>query len=55
MGYRELAFTHEALCYREGTGQYPYLEILEILKMMQHADRPLPGAPVVPVWTPPKG
>jgi hypothetical protein len=55
MVYRELAFTHEASCSHEGTRHYPYLEILEILKMMQHADRPPPGTQIAPVWTPPKG
>jgi hypothetical protein len=36
--HRELAFAHKLSCSREGIGQYPYVELLEVLKMMHYAD-----------------
>ena len=31
MAHREFAFAHEAWCSRQGLGQFPYLELLEVV------------------------
>lgn len=53
MEHRELAFTHKAWCSLEGIGQFPYLELFEVLKMVHYADQPLPTT-TAPAWTSPK-
>lgn len=41
-------------CKECHAGQYPYIELLEVLKMVHYADEPLPkDAPEA--WSPPKG
>jgi hypothetical protein len=53
LAHRELAFVHNPTCSREGPGQYPYIELLEVLKMVHYADEPLPkDAPAA--WSPPR-
>lgn len=51
--HRDLAFVHKPSCSREGVGQYPYIELLEVLKMMHFTDQRLSPA-LSPVWLPPK-
>ncbi|WP_311968935.1 hypothetical protein [Pseudomonas baltica] len=51
--HRELAFVHRPTCSSEGPGQYPYIELLEVLKMVHYADLPLPTE-THPAWLPPK-
>lgn len=53
MEHRQRAFVHEVGCSREGNDPFPYLEILEVLKMVHYSDKPLP-TPAAPVWTPPR-
>lgn len=48
----ELAFVHRPTCSREGSGQYPYIELLEMLKMTHYADQPLPVDATMTHWDP---
>lgn len=53
LAHRELAFAHKPTCSRDGIGQHPYIELLEVLKMMHLADQPLPLTPNQ-AWLPTK-
>lgn len=53
--HRELGFVHSPACSREGPGQYPYIELLEVLRMVRYADEPLPAFGLPPAWVPPRG
>ena len=53
MSLRNLAFVHSDNCTRKGAGQFPYVELLEMLKLLDLADQPLPSNCEVP-WSPPK-
>lgn len=50
MAQRDQAFHRHATCSRNGPGQFPYIEILEVLKLMHYGDQPLQPGPLV--WTP---
>lgn len=54
LAHREMAIAHKPICSREGIGEYPYIELFEVLKMMHYADQLLPSSGLPPAWMPPK-